>query len=261
MHLDEEQIQRLLHGEQPPQTERSAREHMAGCADCRRRLAEAEREEREVHALLRAVDNPPPRIGAEAVAARAAAASERARDSVWLRRAAGIILAAGIAGAAYAVPGSPVRAWVDAIAQKIGGGGSEPSAVAPAPGTSTVGVSGIAVLPGKRLQILFKAPEGGQGGGQVLVCLTVGSEVQVRAPDGAATFTSRADQLLINNRSPSAAARPDTFEIEIPSDAPWVEIRVGGDRIFLKEGPRVTTGGSIGPDGGYVLPLTRPSGP
>jgi hypothetical protein len=181
---------------------------------------------------------------------------------VWLRRAAGIILAAGIAGAAYGVPGSPVRAWVDAIAQRIGGGGSSPSAVAPAPGGSTAGVSGMAVLPGKRLQILFKAPEGGQGqeGGQVLVCLTDGSEVQVRAPDGAATFTSRADQLLINNRSPSAAARPDTFEIEIPSDAPWVEIRVGGDRIFLKEGQRITTGGSIGADGGYILRLA-PSGP
>lgn len=253
MHLDEEHIQRLLHRELPARAESAAREHVAGCGDCRRSLAEAEREENEVYTLLRAVDDPPPPIRAEAVALRAelASAAERTRGSVWLRRAAGILLAVGIAGAAYAVPGSPVRAWVHAIVQKIGGRPA-PSAEAPGPGESTAGVSGIAVLPGERLLILFRSAQA-KGGARVL--LIDGPEVQVQAPVGSATFTSSADRLLINNQGSSA-----TFEIRIPRSAPWLEVRVGGQRIFLKEGQRVTTSGSASAVGGYLLRLT-PSGP
>ncbi len=73
MHLDEEQVQRLLHGELSRPVETSAREHLAGCSDCRRRVAEAQREEEEVYALLSHVDHPGPRIDAGAVAARARA--------------------------------------------------------------------------------------------------------------------------------------------------------------------------------------------
>jgi len=247
VHLDEEQLQRLLHGETLPRAERSSREHVAGCADCRRRLAEAEREESEMVALFRAMDSPPPPIRAEAVAARARMVAARAHRFAWLRRAASLLVAVGIAGAAYAMPGSPVRGWVDAIVRQIGGR-SEPSAVAPVPSDSAAGVSGISVLPGQRLLVLFKTA---QDGGQIHVWLTDGPEVQVQAPVGAATFASGADQLLIENRG-----FPATFEIRIPRDAPWIEIRVGGDPVFRKQGPRVTTTGSASASGGYLLRLT-----
>jgi len=253
VHLDEEQVQRLLHGELSPRVERSAREHVAGCGDCRRHLAEAEREESEVLALLRAVDDPLPlRTSAGGVAAMAelASAPAHARDLAWFRRAAGIIVAVGIAGAAYAVPGSPVRGWVHAIVQKLGGR-PETSGVAPAPGGSPAQGSGISVLPEQKLLILFKSD---QGDGQVFVSLTDGTEVQVHAPTGAATFTSGVGQLVIDVRDPSA-----TFEIEIPGSAPWVEIQAGTDRIFLKEGARVTTSGSKRAVGGYLLRFA-PSG-
>jgi len=214
---------------------------------------EAEREEADVHTLLRALDDPPPRTSPEGVAARAGAVAVgvRAHDSAWLRRAASILLAVGIAGVAYAVPGSPVRGWVRVLVRKVGGR-SEPSTMPPYPKDSHAGVSGIALLPGQKFLILLKSA---QGGGQALVSLTDGPEVQVRAPAGAATFTSSADQLLIDNRDSLA-----TFEIRIPRDAPWVEIQVGGARVFLKEGPRVTTTGFTSAAGGYVLRLT-PSGP
>lgn len=252
MHLDEEQIQRLLHRELPARAGSSAREHVAGCIECRRRLSEAEQEEAEVHGLLHAVDVPPPRIRAEAVALRAELdiVAARTRGSAWLRRAAGVLLAAGIAGAAYAVPGSPVRGWVHTIVQKIGG--RPAPAPAPPPGESIAVGAGISVLPEQRLLILFKLA---QGDGQVFVSLTDGPEVQVHAPTGAATFTSGAGRLLIDVRDPSAA-----FEVQIPRSAPWVEIRVGEDRLFLKEGERVSTSGSTSAVGGYLLRLT-PSGP
>lgn len=249
MHLDEDQVQRLLHGELSPPAERSAREHIAGCDDCRRRLSAAEREENEVHALLRVVDYAPPEIRAETITARAQAAdpAARARDAAWPRLAAGFLLVVGIAGVAYAVPGSPVRAWVHEIVQRMGVR-PEPSGASRGPGGSPA-VSGIAVLPERRLLILFKSDQA-EGGARV--SLTDDPEVRVEAPVGAATFASGADRLLIDNEGSSA-----TFEIRIPRSATWVEIRVGGDRVFLKDGSRVTTTGSMSV-GGYVLRLTPP---
>ena len=255
MHLDEEQVQRLLHGEVPPQAASDAREHVAGCTDCRRRLAEAERQENEVDALLRAVDDPlPPRISAEAVVARAqqagvaAGAGAGGPDFAWLRRAAGVVVVVGIAGAAFALPGSPVRKWVHAIVQKMGG---RPGPTPGAPGDSAAIGAGISVLPEQKLLILFKSAE---GDGQVFVSLTDEPEVQVHAPTGAASFTSSADQLLIDVQDASA-----TFEVEIPRSAPWVEIQTGTGQVFLKEGERVTTKGSKDAVGGYLFRLA-PSG-
>lgn len=218
MHLDEEQVQRLLHRELAPPLETAVREHLAECIECRGRVAQAEREEDEVHALLRHLDHPAPRVDPHAVAARA-----RARGVRWVRWAAGIVVALGLAGAAYAAPGSPLPAWVEAVVRWVEGGSAE----VPDPG-----VAGIAVAPGRELVILFTSA---QPEGQAEVSLTDGAEVVVRAPIGAATFTSDVDRLVIDNQG-----SPATFEIQIPRTAPRVEIRVAGDRIFLKEGSRVT---------------------
>ncbi len=247
MHLDEEQVQRLLDGELSRPAEASAREHVTRCADCRRRVDAAKREVDEVQALLRAVDDPPPRADADAIAATAEA---RARSSGRLRWAAGVVLALCVGGAAYAVPGSPLPALVEAVVVWFGGG-PEPSPPASAPAeTLAPRVAGIAVAPGDALVILFTSR---QADGQVRVSLTDGAEVVVRAPLGAATFSSDADRLVIDNQGPSA-----TFEIEIPHTAPRIEIRVDGDRIFLKAGHRVTTGagGLVDALGPHVLSLT-----
>jgi hypothetical protein len=242
MHLDEEQIQRLLHGELAPAADTSARQHLAECADCRRRIAEAEREEDEVYALLRQVDHPPPPVDADAIAARA-----RTRNFGWGRRAAGILVALGLAGAAYAAPGSPLPAWVEAVKEWIGDRpDSSPSAPAPVQAPEPR-VAGIAVDPGQNLLILFTSPH---AEGQAQVWLTDGTEVVVRAPIGAAIFSSDVDRLVIENHG-----SPASFEIGIPRSAPRVEIRVGGNRIFLKEGSRVRTEKSTDAQGLYLLPL------
>ncbi len=246
MHLDEEQVQRLLHGELARPVETSAREHLAGCADCRARVTEAEREEDEVFALLRHVDHPPPRVDAQALAVRA-----RARDFGWGRWAAGLLLALGLAGAAYAAPGSPLRAWLQAVVEWMGGR-PDRSRLAPAPAQARdSSIAGVAVTPGRDFLILFTSP---QAGGQAQVSLTDGAEIVVRAPIGAATFTSDVDRLVIDNGGSSA-----TFEIQIPRAAPRVEIQVAGDRILLKVGSRVMTEQSTEREGQYLLPLT-PSG-
>ena len=232
MHLDEEQVQRLLHGELVAPDESAAREHLAVCTECRALVADAEREEVEVHTLLRHLDHPAPRVDAGALMRRA-----RQHEQRWTRWAAGIAVALGLGGASYALPGSPVPAWIEAAVHWMGGPANpSPPAPAPAPGPQPgrpvdPTVAGIAVSPGRDLRIDFTSPHG-----QALVSLTDGADIVVRAPAGTVTFTSHANRLVIDNMDPTA-----TIVVEIPRVAPRVEIRVEAREIFRKEGPRVTT--------------------
>ncbi len=258
MHLDEERLQRLLHRELSAPLEGAAREHVAACDECRRRLEDATREEANVHALLRAVDTPPPVVSAGAVASRAELPSRASRrGSSWLRRAAALVAVVGIAGVAYALPGSPVRRWVHDVVQRVGGRPGVPGEPSTR-GGGAANVSGIAVSPGQSLTIIFArdAAQGVGNGGEIRVSLTSGADVQVRAPGGAATFTTKGDFILIGVRDPSAE-----FDVRIPRSAPWVEIVQGDDRVFLKEGVRITTSGARGLVRGYVLPLAPTTSP
>ncbi|MBI4410815.1 MAG: zf-HC2 domain-containing protein [Gemmatimonadetes bacterium] len=239
-HVDDERIQRLLHGELASPAADLVRDHLAGCAECRARVAQAQREEGELHALLRHLDHPLPRVGAEAVAARA-----RVPGSAWGWRAAGILLALAAAGVAYAAPGSPLPGWVDEVITRLKG--AEPAAPPPRPRVAGQSVSGIALRPGQDLAIVFVSTH---ADGQATVTLTDEAEVLVRALTDPATFTSELDRLVVDGHG--AAGR---FEIRIPRAAPRVEIRVGDRRVLLKEGARVSTSAPADASGSYLLPL------
>lgn len=244
MHLDEEQLQRLLHGELTAAVSREVRSHLAECSECRERLVTAERDEREIFALLRQVDHPLPAVDAAGLVARA-----RGIRPVWGRWAAGLLLFLGAAGAAYAVPGSPVKEWARSAAAWM----EREERVTPAPRqaeTPPARAAGVAATPGKNYVIVFQSPD---AAGQARVSLTDGAEVTVRAPGGAARFTSAADRLLIDNQVTGAV-----FEIEIPRGAPRVEIRVKDERIFLKQGERVAAPHSANAEGNYVIGLSPP---
>ena len=243
MHLDEAGIQRLLDGELPGDDEIAAREHLAACVACRDRVDAAASESAEVFELLRAVDHPLPAVEARAVERRA-----RALDTRPLKWAAGVVLALGIAGAAYAAPGSPLPRLVSVLTDWIR---PDPdSALAPSSPSPTgaVSVAGVAISPGQRLVIVFTST---QPNGDARVRLGDGEDVVVRAPSGAATFSSDADRLVIDNR-----AGTGTFDIQIPRTAPRVEILVDRTRRFLKEGDRVTGSAVPGATAVYVVPLS-----
>lgn len=237
MHLEDEQVQRLLHGEA---ISPEIRAHLAGCAGCQALIATARVEENQVFGLLAQLDAPRARAATDPLAL-----ARRARGvaAPWTRRAAAAVAALALAGAAYAVPGSPVRGWVAQVARWVAGLGSEPS---PRPDPS-----GIAAAPGARFTIAFVAE---QAGGSVTVSLTEGAEVVVRRVDGAASFTADADRLTVDN----AGAAAD-YEIELPRGAPWVQVVVGERRVFLKEGPRIVAAVSADRGGRFVLPLTARS--
>ena len=243
MHLDEEQVWRVLHGELAAAVEPSIREHLAGCADCRERLETARREEHDVHALLRPVDHPVPSVNPTVMMA-----GVRGRGAGRRRLAAGIVLAVGFAGVAYAAPGSPVRMWVAAVLARMSAP-RHPSVVASPSPSSGPAMAGIAVAPRRALVIVFTSR---QPVGEAVVSLTDSSQVTVHAPIAAATFTSEPDRLVIHNQGSSA-----NFGIAIPNAAPRVEIRVGEEPRFLKEGPHITTRPAMtGPTARYVVPLT-----
>ena len=225
MHLDEERVQRLLHDELAWTEVNPVREHVAQCADCRARLDLARREEDEVDALLRHVDHPAAPVTARTLIIRA-----RSRDWIWMKRAAVMLLMVSVAGVAWAAPRSPLRALVGGVIQWIGGGRN--SSAPRAPTAESPAVAGIAIAPGSRLLIVFGSV---QAGSAANVSLTDGPDVVVRAPVGAAAFTSNDDRLVIENNG-----SPATFEIQIPRTAMRVEIRVDGKRVYLKDGARVS---------------------
>jgi hypothetical protein len=242
MHLEAEQIQRLVHGELGG-LEEVVSSHLAGCAECRRMVDEARREEARIFDLLGRLDHslPPVRTADEVARGR--------KVTVWGRRAAGIALVLGTAGVAYAAPGSPLPGWVDRVVERIMGSPAHvPPATRPAPVAPTI--AGIAVKPGDRFTIAFAEP---QARGVATVWLVEGSDVVVRARNGSATFTSGAAGLTVNNRGSLA-----DYEIELPRAAPHIEIRAGSRRLLLKDGSRIVAGAPADSLGRYRLDLLSP---
>ncbi|MGH7644981.1 MAG: zf-HC2 domain-containing protein [Gemmatimonadales bacterium] len=233
MHLEVEQIQRLLHGELDAPGREVVQGHLEACADCRQQAAAAQREEALVLELLRLVDHAPPAVHAEALAARARQGSPRR-----FRWAAGVLLSLAVAGAAYAAPGSPLPAWVDRLVARVAG---------PAPVQIDPGPAGVAVEPGERFTIGFEAE---QERGIVAVSLTDGASIVARRLAGTATFTTDVDRLVIANAGSTA-----DYEIELPRGAAWVEIRLGARRLLLKDGQRVVADAPVDARGRYLLPL------
>jgi hypothetical protein len=200
-----------------------------------------DREAAEVYALLRHLDHPAPRIDAEAIAVRARKGGLR-----WPPWAAGVFLALGAAGVAYAAPGSPLRAWTKAVLGWVDGPPTAPGPAAPIQAPDPV-ASGISVVPGRELTIVFTASP---AAAEARVSLTDGTEVVVRALGGPATFTSDVDRLVIDNQG-----SPADFEIQIPRAAPRIEIRVGTEPILRKEGARIRAERAIEAGQSYRLPL------
>jgi hypothetical protein len=161
-----------------------------------------------------------------------------------LQLAAGFAIAVGIAGVAYAVPGSPLRAWVESVVAKIG---ARPAPRAPVGEGPDSGIAGIAIVPGPSTLILFTTR---QSAGNARITLTDGAEIAVHGPGAAATYTSTDDRLLIDNRGSVA-----DFEIAVPNHAVRVEIRVDGERLFFKDGGHIFAAGPGDSAGRYVVSL------
>jgi hypothetical protein len=244
MHLNDDQIQRFLHDELDARAKETLSRHVAECNACAQQLALAEREESEVFGLLGSLDHPAPSVDASSVIGRG-----RGVRDVWVRRAAIIVVALGLAGAAYAIPGSPLRALLKQVAS-VFTGQDTPPAGDDSTTTSPPAVSGIAVAVQPRFAIAFVAE---QPRGVVSIALVDGSNVMVRALGGAPAFTADADRITVDNRGDQA-----DFEIDIPRDAPFVEVVIGGRVVVVKNGPQFAPELDADARGRAILTLTKP---
>ncbi len=207
MHADTERIQRLLHGELSAEEERELREHLEGCAACSERHQEAASAEREMLSLLEALDHPAPVFDPDALSKRRPGLSQA--QGRLLRWAATAVLGLGLAGAAYAAPNSPLRAWLGARTE--------------APETTPPG--GIRVDPGERLVIRILAPE---ELGSVRVEISNDRLVQISGGQSSTSFSVDQGEVSVRGLGDGS------LHVTVPSDAPQVEILAGNRPIFVK---------------------------
>jgi len=244
MHLDAERMERLLDGELQAEVLFSTQEHLANCADCQALVQRARESVRSIHALLGSLDHPASPADLSAVVGRTGAPARR-----WLRWAAAIAFAMTLGGVAYAAQITGVRAFLLSLWHRtaVEAPAVPESGVAPAVPVAPA-TAGIAVRPGRELTIEFRPAAGGVS---ARVVLGDGDEVTVRAPVGAAAFSSQARRLVVDVREAA------TLDIEIPRAAPHVEVRVGTRRLFLTESSRVTSASDSAGTGAWTLSLDQ----
>ena len=242
IHLDDEQVQRFLHDELTPTAAASLKHHLATCGQCQHRITDEGREEEQLFGLLGRVDHPAPTIEVSAV-------MPRLPTQPFLTRWAAVgLLGVCLAGAAYAIPGSPVQDWLRALVTRATPAPERPVVPRPLPETPAGG--GVAVPPGGNFEVRFLSV---QPTGEIRVTLTNGDDLVVQARGEGAQFTSSADRLVIDNRRSAG-----DFDIVIPNAALRVEIRIGDRRVLLKDRSRIFP--AMPDSGPSRIPLKDPAG-
>lgn len=231
-HLDDVAIELLLSGELDEAEARRGFAHLAECDACSRRLAAAREQDQKIGALLSLLDHPVPQLGPGDVMRRA---SRRWRRSYVA--AAGIALLV-LAGAASAVPGSPLRTWLAGLL------GAPPETSAP-PADEQLISGGVSVVPTGEFELVFEAV---QEAGIMRVSLTDEPELAVRSIGGEPGYSVEPDRLRIDNAGSTA-----DYQILLPRSAEYVRIRIGGSVVFTKRGGSIATTAAQDSAGQYVL--------
>jgi hypothetical protein len=180
-------------------------------------------DDERIYKVLERLDHEAPRLMADDVI-RAA----RLRPQPWRRAAIILVATTGLAAATFAMPGSPVRAWLSAPA------GTE----APAPALSSPeDPAGIIIPADDRVRIEFTGLVTPRA---VRFELTGGNEISLRSTSRDVGFTSGEGHVTVEGRDAAAS-----FIVHIPRDAAFVEIRINGRRVLVKNGSQIT--GSLQP--------------
>ena len=217
-HLGEGTLQALLDGALPPGERPAAEAHLAACGECAAAARELRALNERASALLAMGDVPAP----------------VAQAQMSLRAAVLVLALAGVAAAA--VPGSPVREWLEdavlpakkeTLAPSVGRAPAPPPRQAPAPGAPT----GVSIRP---------------DAGAVRVVLSGASprlQVTARLVDG-----DRAEVLARGRAVPGARFRtgpgrievvgagPGEIEVAIPRAARAASVEVNGRVLVAKDG-------------------------
>jgi hypothetical protein len=192
----------------------------------------------EIFRLLESVDIDPPGLTAEAVAA---IARSRRRRSSHYRWAAGILLIGVLGSVAYAMPGSPLRSWLEALRSSQ----TVPTPAEPIPPPAAP--AGIAIDPGEGVAIIFERPSAGS---RASITLTDEPKLFVETTAGGARFTAGADRILV------FISRDSTLvQVRIPRSAPRVEIYLEKRQLLRKIGSELVAPAPAESDSSYSLDL------
>lgn len=250
-HASEGTLVAYRDGELAPQEGRALAEHLEGCERCARRHEELGRVSDRVSTALAELDRAAPAIDAGAIRRRAGlrvvpgglgpmAGGGRASDptadadvrqgSFSRRRslAAAILLLLAFTGAAAAIPGSPLRAWLEgsvrAIAAFFDPGEPPPPPPIEAADGDEASPSGVAVAPyGGGVRISLRSPSSET---VVRVRLVDASRASVLATGG--TYRTGRGSLEVLD------AGPGEVTIEIPRATRWAVVEVDGRPVVEK---------------------------
>jgi hypothetical protein len=240
MHLDVETLERALHDELDSAARATVTDHLASCLACAERLAEAGRDEHRLFDLLEELDQEPLAIDWGAVT-RESRSGGSAR-SLIAASVAFLLVATGIL---YAIPGSPLRAWFDAVVRE------DPEVVAPAAVPEDPALSGIAVEPADPFEVGFMAS---QRTGQIRIMLVLSKRLELRVVGETVGLESGVDRLLISNEGSGSS-----YELLVPRSLGSMRVRVGEMTVFDKQGENIRTPRSPDSTGTYTIDLAAAS--
>lgn len=217
MHPTDFDLLAEIHGEEVLAGADNIRLHVEGCLICFERRHALAREESEQRRLLRALDVSPPVIQVGLIRRRARVRRNR------VRIAASIGTLITVASAAAAIPGSPVRHWLQRRS-------------APAPAASGIPLpkpdlpaDGVQVSVTGSLVIMLGTP---QHAGQIRIVRTGLAIATVRATGGDVGYRVGSGRINLDNRLPA-----ERFDITIPRSLERFALLVGG-RVLLRIDPR-----------------------
>jgi hypothetical protein len=236
MHLDDDGIQRLIHGEIREEDEAWVEEHLTSCPTCARLADEAREEDGRILELFRELDHPAPPASAPKIDPRTLRRPVR-----WAAAVVGLL---GVSTAAYAAPGSPFPGWVRQLVEMLATAPQPPKSTPPGAATTT---SGISVAAGSSLSLTFTSAD---WVGSLLISVEEVSEVAVEAVGIGASFTTDTGLLRVEPEGTNGQ-----FRIRIPLDAPRVEVLLGAEIVFGKYGNVIRTEAPTDDLGRYRIDL------
>jgi hypothetical protein len=240
-------LQALADGEPLGARESDVLTHVRTCVECQHTIAEMRAAHERDEEFLSLIDRGLPTANVNAVIARAAA--RRSTRGIRGAIAAGIGILIVSAAAVAAVPGSPVRAYVEHLfAHTRDSAATMPPLVTQSPiaprETPDVGVSFPA---SSRVEIVFS-----RAGVQGRVRVTIVDTPMVRVTNHGGTAAYR---LTLHGVTIDSVGSNATFEVMLPSTTGHAVVRVDGRTVFTKNGTRIRTTGALDSTGAYVIPF------
>jgi anti-sigma factor RsiW len=237
-HPDQETLQRFADGETAGTDANALVAHIRACASCSQAIQELQHEDARIASLLSTLDSPPPVLHLLRPPGRRQVAAP------WIRRAATLLFLASLAGAGWAMPGSPVRSWLRGSMRQ-----STPAGMSNVIEDAAPALHGGLDIPVDGAVLITFAQA--QARGSVRIVLSDSAGVRLTILNHDARLESPSEHHVIIENDGSLA----DYRIRVPRSAADVTVRVGSRVVFRMMRDVLTSSIAQSGDGSYVVPL------